>query len=95
MYCASSEEGSASINRTATGKAEILKALADSFNWRGADQEQTDQSMMQIMRPTPSGSFVPRRVSTSCSGTWDIYVQLCPGVPGDVNGLVPPASQRP
>src|SRR5580765_1673309 len=39
------------INRNATSKAEILKALADSFDYGTAlIKEQTDQSMMQVVQ---------------------------------------------
>ena len=84
------------INRTATGKAEILKALADSFDYGTAlIKEQTDQSMMQTVQTNPylGPSSRARVIYFLIGHTWDIYGQMA--VYLRLNGLVPPASQRP
>ena len=84
------------INRTATAKAEILKALADSFDYGAAViNEQTDQSMMQTVQTnTFLGPSSRARVIYFLLGhTWDIYGQMA--VYLRLNGIVPPASQRP
>ena len=84
------------INRTAAGKAEILKALADSFDYGTAlIKEQTDQSMMQTVQTNQYlGRSSRARVFYFLLGhTWDIYGQMA--VYLRLNGLVPPASQRP
>ena len=84
------------VNRTATGKAEILKALADSFDYGTAlIKEQTDQSMMQTVQTNPylGPSSRARVIYFLIGHTWDIYGQMA--VYLRLNGLVPPASQRP
>ena len=84
------------INRTTTGKAEILKALADSFDYGTAlIKEQTDQSMMQTVQTnTYLGVSSRARVIYFLIGhTWDIYGQMA--VYLRLNAVVPPASQRP
>ena len=84
------------INRTATGKAEILKALADSFDYGTAlIGEQTDQSMMQTVQTNQylGPSSRARVIYFLLGHTWDIYGQMA--VYLRLNGLVPPASQRP
>ena len=84
------------INRTATAKAEILKALADSFDYGTAlIKEQTDQSMMQTVQTNQflGPSSRARVIYFLIGHTWDIYGQMA--VYLRLNGLVPPASQRP
>ena len=84
------------INRTATGKAEILKALADSFDYGTAlIQEQSDQSMLQTVQTNQflGPSSRARVIYFLLGHTWDIYGQMA--VYLRLNGLVPPASQRP
>ena len=84
------------INRTATGKAEILKALADAFDYGTAlIKEQTDQSMMQVEQTNQylGPSSRARVIYFLLGHTWDIYGQMA--VYLRLNALVPPASQRP
>ena len=84
------------INRTATAKAEILKALSDSFDYGTAIiKEQTDQSMMQIVQTNQylGPSSRARVIYFLLGHTWDIYGQMA--VYLRLNGVVPPASQRP
>lgn len=84
------------INRTATRKADILKALSDSFDYGTAlIKEQTDQSMMQTVQTNQYlGTSSRARVIYFLLGhTWDIYGQMA--VYLRLNGVVPPASQRP
>ena len=84
------------INRAATEKAEILKALADSYDYGAAlIKEQTEQSMMQTVQTNQYlGTSSRARVIYFLIGhTWDIYGQMA--VYLRLNGLVPPASQRP
>ena len=84
------------VNRTATGKAEILKALADSFDYGTAlITEQTDLSMMQTVQTNQflGPSSRARVIYFLLGHTWDIYGQMA--VYLRLNGLVPPASQRP
>ena len=84
------------FNRTATGKAEILKALADSFDYGTAlIREQTDQSMMQTVQTNQylGPSSRARVIYFLLGHTWDIYGQMA--VYLRLNGVVPPASQRP
>jgi uncharacterized damage-inducible protein DinB len=85
-----------SINRTAIAKAEILKALADSFDYGAAlIKEQTDQSMMQTIQTNQylGPSSKARVIYFLLGHTWDIYGQMA--VYLRLNGIVPPASQRP
>lgn len=85
-----------SINRRATSKAEILKALADSFDYGTAlIREQTDQSMLEIVQTNAFlGPSSRARVLNFLLGhCWDIYGQMV--VYLRLNGGVPPASQRP
>ena len=84
------------VNRTATAKAEILKALADSFDYGTAlIREQTDQSMMQTIQTNQylGPSSRARVIYFLLGHTWDIYGQMV--VYLRLNGVVPPASQRP
>jgi len=86
------------VNMKATEKAEILKALADSFDYGTAVlKEQTDQSLLQAAEATRfsfGGPSTRARVVFFVIGhTWDIYGQMA--VYLRLNGIVPPASQRP
>ena len=84
------------INRNATTKADILKALSDSFDYGTAViREQTDQSMLQTVQTNQFlGTSTRARVIYFLLGhTWDIYGQMA--VYLRLNGVVPPRSQRP
>jgi uncharacterized damage-inducible protein DinB len=84
------------INRAAASKAEILKALADSFDYGTAlINEQTDQAMMQTVQTNQylGPSSKARVIYFLIGHTWDIYGQMA--VYLRLNGVVPPASQRP
>jgi uncharacterized damage-inducible protein DinB len=86
------------INMKATSRAEILKALADSFDYgTAALNEQTDQTMVEAAANTRFDRFmgpsVKARVVYFVIGhTWDIYGQMV--VYLRLNGVTPPASQR-
>ena len=84
------------LNRNATSMAEILKALADSFDFGTAlIKEQTDQSMMQTIQTNQylGPSSKARVVYFLIGHTWDIYGQMA--VYLRLNGITPPRSQRP
>lgn len=87
------------VNMKATSKAEILKALEDSFDYGVAVlKEQTDQTMVQAAGNTRFDRFMGpstrvRVVSYVMGHTWDIYGQMVVYV--RLNGITPPASQRP
>ena len=83
------------INMKATSKAEIVKALADSFDYGTAlINEQTAESMLQKVKMPFLGETTGSRVYYFLIGhAWDIYGQLA--VYLRLNGHVPPASQRP
>jgi len=85
------------IDMKATKKADILKAMADSFDYGTAlIKEQTDQTMLLAapMAPPFLGPSTRARIVYSLIGhTWDIYGQMA--VYLRLNGGVPPASQRP
>ena len=86
------------INMKATSRAEILKALADSFDYgTAALNEQTDQTMIEAAANTRFDRFmgpsVKARVVYFVIGhTWDVYGQMV--VYLRLNGITPPASQR-
>jgi uncharacterized damage-inducible protein DinB len=86
------------INMKATSRAEILRALADSFDYgTAALNEQTDASMVEAATNTRFDRFmgpsVKARVVYYVIGhTWDIYGQMA--VYLRLNGITPPASQR-
>ena len=86
------------VNMKATAKAEILKALSDSFDFgTAALNEQTDQTMVLPAETTQFDRFMgpstkARVVYYVIGHTWDIYGQMV--VYLRLNGLVPPASQR-
>ena len=84
-----------SVDMKATKKADVLKALSDSFDYGTALlKEQTDQTMMDAVMAPYLGSSSRTRVYSFLMGhAWDIYGQLA--VYLRLNGKVPPASQRP
>lgn len=84
------------INRTATAKADVLKALADSFDYGTAViNEQTEQSLLETIEAVRAlgPSTRARAIYFLLGHTWDIYGQMV--VYLRLNGGVPPASQRP
>ena len=84
------------VNRNATSKAEILQALAASFDYGEAVlKEQSDESLLQIIQTNQFlGSSSKARVTYFLLGhTWDIYGQMA--VYLRLNGIVPPRSDRP
>ena len=83
------------INAKATSKAEILKALSDSFDYGTALlTEQTPETLLTAVNARFLGSSTRARIIYFLIGhTWDIYGQMA--VYLRLNGLVPPASERP
>ena len=85
------------VNLKATSKADVIKAMDDTFDFGTAIlKEQTDQTMLQAaaMPPGFMGPSSKARIFTFLIGhTWDIYGQMA--VYLRLNGGVPPASQRP
>jgi hypothetical protein len=83
------------INAKATAKADILKALSDSFDYGTAIlNEQTPDTLLQIVKARFLGESTRARVFYFMLGhTWDIYGQMA--VYLRLNGVVPPASVRP
>ena len=84
------------INMKATSKADVMKAMADSFDYGTAIlKEQTDQTMAgSIQGPPWMGPSTRARMFAFLIGhTQDTYGQMV--VYLRLNGLVPPASQRP
>lgn len=84
------------INRNATSKADILKALSDSFDY-GTEviNEQTDQSLMETIEAVRylGPSSRARQLWFLIGHAWDLYGQMA--VYLRLNGVIPPASQRP
>lgn len=83
------------INEKATSRADVIKAMTDSFDYGAAIiNEQTDQSILGTIQAGFMGSSTRARVVWFLVGhTWDIYGQMA--VYLRLNGVVPPASQRP
>jgi len=87
------------INMKATSKPEILKSLRESFDYgTAALNEQTDQTLLQAAETTRFDRFMgastrARVVEFVMGHTWDIYGQMVVYV--RLNGITPPASQRP
>jgi hypothetical protein len=84
------------FNRNATSKADVLQALATSFDFgETLLREQSDQSMLQIVQTNQFlGPSTKARVFYFLLGhTWDIYGQMA--VYLRLNGIVPPRSDRP
>ncbi|MDH4065000.1 MAG: DinB family protein [Acidobacteriota bacterium] len=90
-----SKAAAPTINQKATAKAEILKALADSYDFGiAAIKEQTDQTMMQAVQgPAFLGSSTRARIAYFVMNhAMDIYGQMA--VYLRLNGIVPPASRN-
>jgi uncharacterized damage-inducible protein DinB len=84
------------INDKATSKADVMKAMADSFDYGTAIlKEQTDQTMVGTVQGPPfmGPSTRARMIAFLIGHTQDTYGQMA--VYLRLNGLVPPASQRP
>jgi len=84
------------IDMKATRKADILKSLAESYDFGAAViSELTDQSLLEPIRTLPflGTSTRARTVYFELSHAWDIYGQMA--VYLRLNGITPPASQRP
>ena len=84
------------INDKATSKADTIKAMSESFDYGTALlNEQTDQSMAATVQGPPwMGPSTRARIIAFLIGhTQDTYGQMV--VYLRLNGLVPPASQRP
>ena len=84
------------INDKATSKADTIKAMSDSFDYGTALlNEQTDASMAGTIQGPPwMGPSTRARIYAFLIGhTQDTYGQMV--VYLRLNGLVPPASQRP
>jgi uncharacterized damage-inducible protein DinB len=84
------------IDMRATRKADILQALAASYDFGAAViQDQTDQSLVETVRTLPflGPTTRARVIWFELEHAWDIYGQLV--VYLRLNGSVPPASQRP
>jgi uncharacterized damage-inducible protein DinB len=84
------------INDKATSKADTIKAMSDTFDYGTALlNEQTDQSMAASVQGPPwMGPSTRARIIAFLIGhTQDTYGQMV--VYLRLNGLVPPASQRP
>jgi uncharacterized damage-inducible protein DinB len=86
------------INMKATTKADILKALGDSFDFgTAALKEQTDETIVRAATSTSFDRFMGPstkvRVAYYVMGhTWDVYGQMVVYV--RLNGITPPASVR-
>jgi hypothetical protein len=83
------------IDTKGTKKADVIKAMADSFDYGTAViNEQTDQSLLEVVDAKFLGRATRAKVFYDIIGhTWDIYGQMV--VYLRLNGKVPPASQRP
>ncbi|MGE5244289.1 MAG: DinB family protein [Betaproteobacteria bacterium] len=82
------------INEKATSKADILKAIADSYDYGTAVlNEQTDQSLLEAV-PGPrflGPSTRARLVWFTLGHAWDEYGNMTTYL--RLNGIVPPASR--
>ncbi len=84
------------INRTASSKAEAIRAMDASFDYGIAlINELTDQALMETVQTNQflGPSSRARVIYFLLGHTWDIYGQMV--VYLRLNGGVPPASQRP
>jgi hypothetical protein len=84
-----------SLNMKATSKADVMKAMADSFDFGiAAIREQTDMTMGETVQgPSFLGpSTRARMVWATLGHTWDTYGQMV--VYLRLNGIVPPASRQ-
>jgi uncharacterized damage-inducible protein DinB len=82
--------------QSAKTKADMIKALADSYDWGTALlQEQTDATIIQTVKaPAFLGPSTRARIFWFLMGhSMDIYGQMA--VYLRLNGIVPPASRRP
>jgi DinB superfamily len=85
-----------SIDRSVRSKADVMKAMADSFDYGEAlIREQTPASMFEVVQTNAflGPSSRARVIYFLLGHTWDIYGQMV--VYLRENGGVPPASQRP
>jgi hypothetical protein len=84
------------INRNAKSKAEIIKAMTDSFDYGEAlIKEQTPASLFEVVQTNQflGPSSRARVIYFLLGHSWDIYGQMV--VYLRLNGGIPPASQRP
>ena len=84
------------VNMRATSKADVIKAMADTFDYgTAAIKELNDQAMLATVQgPQFLGASTRARIVYFTIGhTWDIYGQMA--VYLRLSGVVPPASQRP
>lgn len=84
------------VNMKATSKAEIIRALEASFDYAVAVvSAQTPDAMLQQVKMPWSGEMESRHhvAYSIITHAWDMYGQMA--VYLRLNGLVPPASQRP
>jgi len=84
------------IDMKGTAKPEVLKALADSYDFGAAViRALSDEQLLQPVRTLPflGMSTRARTVVFELGHAWDIYGQMA--VYLRLNGIVPPASQRP
>jgi uncharacterized damage-inducible protein DinB len=87
------------MNAKATSKSEILKALADAFDWGTTIiKERTSETMLQVVQVPDVLRFLgdstqARLMYFLIGHTWDIYGQMA--VYLRLNGIVPPASVTP
>ena len=85
----------AAVNMKATGKAEIVKAMSDSFDYGTKVINEFNNTTIQetVQAPFMGPSTRARVLFFLNSHTQDIYGQMA--VYLRLNGVVPPASQRP
>ena len=83
------------INMQAKTKADIVKAMSDSFDYGIAVIKEFDNKTIQdtIQAPFMGPSTRARVMFFLLGHTWDIYGQMA--VYLRLNGIVPPASVRP
>jgi uncharacterized damage-inducible protein DinB len=80
------------ITKNAASKAEVLKALADSYDYGSAViREQTDQSMAEPVQVPNFLGTRARLVWSAIGHAWDEYGVMT--VYLRLNGIVPPASR--
>ena len=83
------------VNRSARAKAEVIKAMSDSFDYGEAlIKEQTAQSLFEIVQTNQflGPSSRARVIYFLIGHSWDIYGQMV--VYLRMNGVIPPASRR-
>jgi len=84
------------INRDAKSKADVIKAMTDSFDYGEAlIKEQTPASLFEVVQTNQflGPSSRARVIYFLLGHSWDIYGQMV--VYLRLNGGIPPASQRP